>query len=149
MPRRLSWHGERLNDTLGHDAGDRALGAFAALLRRVVGEGGLAARWGGEEFLLVLDAADAARAYDVAEGLRAGLPDALAAGVPAFTASFGVADCVMAAGFAAAVEIADAALYRAKEGGRNRVTIAARGQGKKAAAADSRTAEQVPAQGGR
>lgn len=117
------------NDSLGHPEGDRCLAAVAGVLRQSIGRAGdLAARYGGEEFVVLIPAADQAAAMAVAEGLRQGC-EALAIPHPAsptgsvVTLSLGVAACVPAEQ-ASAVSLlaqADAALYRAKQEGRNRV----------------------------
>ncbi len=114
---------KKLNDTHGHDAGDRALKAFAEVLRRSVREMDLAARWGGEEFMAVLEGHDALSAFEVAERIRLNLAMACQIEGPAFSASFGVADSTMATSFDQLVRVADDALYQSKENGRNRVTI--------------------------
>ncbi|KMO34613.1 hypothetical protein VQ02_18830 [Methylobacterium variabile] len=115
-------HFKAINDDHGHEAGDLVLAEFAARMRRATG-GDLLARWGGEEFLAVLpeEAAEAEaeqiRAATEAEPFRVG------AGGLRVTVSIGVA--TSADGFEAALRRADAALYAAKRGGRNRVVCAA------------------------
>jgi diguanylate cyclase (GGDEF)-like protein len=117
-------HFKRLNDTHGHDAGDRVLKAFAEVLRRSVRDGDHAARWGGEEFTIVLEGRDALAAFDVVERIRMNLAAACQIkGVPGITASFGISDTTMATGFDQLVRIADDALYQSKEAGRDRGTI--------------------------
>ncbi len=110
-----------LNDTHGHEAGDRALRLFSQVVRGVVGEGDLAARFGGEEFVLVLPDADAAAAVAFCERLRAELAQAHTGDHPRFTGSFGVTDSTQADTLEALLRIADAGLYAAKEGGRDQV----------------------------
>ncbi|HEX6085115.1 MAG TPA: two-component regulator propeller domain-containing protein [Thermoanaerobaculia bacterium] len=115
-------HFKQLNDSRGHQQGDEALRAVAALLaERTESRGGLAARFGGEEFAWLLPGLplDAARAE--AESLRLRVRES---GV--VTASLGVSST---AGTAAAtprtlVAAADSALYRAKSAGRDRVEVA-------------------------
>lgn len=115
---------KKLNDTHGHEAGDRALRIFADVLKRSVRESDLAARWGGEEFMAVLESHTALTAFEVGERIRTNLAAACKVeGLPAFTASFGVADSTMGSGFDQLVRIADDALYQSKESGRDRVTI--------------------------
>jgi len=119
------------NDALGHPAGDavlaRVAAAFAAVAHRA---GDLVARYGGEEFAILLPGLDVARAGALAEAMRRRLAE-LALPHPAapspgwISASFGVAALAPHRGTspAALVEAADAALYRAKAGGRDRVEL--------------------------
>jgi two-component system cell cycle response regulator len=115
-----------VNDEHGHPVGDTVLRRFARLLDGSVREVDLAARWGGEEFLLILPGTDADGAARLAERIRARLEETTLLtpeGVPIVaTASFGVAsageDGVSAERLVAA---ADAALYAAKRAGKNRV----------------------------
>jgi diguanylate cyclase (GGDEF)-like protein len=111
------------NDHAGHLAGDRALRAIAAAARAQLRNGDAAYRYGGEELLVLLHGADAAAAMAAAEGIRIAVSRAgiaHPAGVaPVLTVSIGVA---AGTGDAAAVLArADAALYAAKDAGRNRV----------------------------
>ncbi len=124
-------HFKRLNDAHGHQHGDDCLVRAAALLQQIASDvGGLAARFGGEEFALLLPAVADNVAVALAERARAAL-EALAlphAGSArgVVTASFGVATRGAAVASAdALVAAADAALYEAKNGGRNRVAVCA------------------------
>jgi diguanylate cyclase (GGDEF)-like protein len=124
-------HFKAVNDSHGHEAGDAVLCAVARACEGVLRESDLLARWGGEEFLAVLPETDAGAARGVAERLR-GAVEGLRidnAGGPAHavTVSAGVATWAPP-GPAwrrpdrdALLKQADAALYRAKAGGRNRV----------------------------
>ncbi len=115
---------KRLNDTMGHDAGDRALKLFAETARSVVRDRDHVVRWGGEEFALLLPGANAERAAEVVERLRAALAQAhLLSNTPIFTASFGIADSTMARERETIVRLADEALYRSKQAGRDRCTV--------------------------
>ncbi len=115
---------KRLNDTQGHEAGDRALRLLADVLRRSLREQDHAARWGGEEFVIVLEAVDAAGASSLVERIANSLAVATrGTQVPDITVSFGIADSAMADSFDQLVKIADDALYQSKENGRNRATI--------------------------
>jgi diguanylate cyclase (GGDEF)-like protein len=113
-----------INDNWGHAAGDEVLRHCSRLMRGAhLPDGALLARYGGEEFLLVLPAIDAAQAIVVAEVIRSRLantPATYGAHRIPVTTSVGVAG---AAGleFEALISGADAALYRAKKLGRNRV----------------------------
>lgn len=115
-------HFKSLNDTYGHQAGDRALQLFATALRAAVRESDLVARLGGEEFAVVLPKLSIDEAAEAAERMRVALASAVAdSGGPRFTASFGVSASVYGEGLETVLRAADAALYRAKELGRNRV----------------------------
>lgn len=117
-------HFKKLNDSRGHEAGDQALRLFADTLRAQLREHDLAARWGGEEFVLILPNANVKQAQEAAERIRDGLATSLLlGGSPAFTSSFGVADSSMSPRFEKLLKIADEALYRAKDAGRDRVVI--------------------------
>jgi len=120
-------HFKRVNDTYGHPTGDAVICAVANALRGVCREVDLAARFGGEEFVLLLPGLDAKAAFEVAERVRTAVI-ALAAGdtlpVPKLSASLGVAE--LAADMtdpSSIVDAADKALYVSKESGRNRVSI--------------------------
>jgi len=116
-----------VNDSYGHGAGDAVLKEFAARIRENIRGVDLACRLGGEEFVIVMPDTDLARAYHVAERLRASIarqPFALdaKAAVLDVTASVGVASLEGAGGSPESLlRHADHALYRAKRDGRNRV----------------------------
>lgn len=112
-------HFKQLNDTLGHEAGDDALRRVSEVLTSLVRPVDSVCRWGGEEFIIVLDGIQEAVAVDVAEQLRVGLVDANV------TASFGVAQACPKDTVTSWVRRADDAMYRAKRAGRNTVCIAA------------------------
>ena len=116
---------KRLNDTQGHEAGDRALKLFAETARGVVRDRDHVVRWGGEEFALLLPGADAERAAEVVGRLRTALAEAqLVTGTPVFTASFGIADSTMTREREALIRLADEALYRSKQAGRDSCSVA-------------------------
>jgi diguanylate cyclase (GGDEF)-like protein len=116
---------KRLNDTLGHEAGDRALKLFSETARGVVRDRDHVVRWGGEEFALLLPGANAERAAEIVGRLRVALAQAhLLAGTPVFTASFGISDSTMARDREALIRLADEALYRSKQAGRDTCTVA-------------------------
>ncbi|MET0421262.1 MAG: GGDEF domain-containing protein [Acidimicrobiia bacterium] len=112
-----------LNDVHGHETGDRALRLYSRILRDSVRPGDLPARFGGEEFVVVLPDCRMADAVTVIERVQDRLRETTADGsVPAFTASYGLAagDDVR---FDEAVAAADAALLLAKARGRDRLVI--------------------------
>jgi diguanylate cyclase (GGDEF)-like protein len=117
-------HFKRVNDTYGHAAGDAVLVETAALVREVKRQDDLLCRYGGEEFLLILQGTSRPNAVTFAERLR----ERLAAhavrtgrGTLRVTASIGVAELRKDDTLESLFKRADKALYRAKEGGRNRV----------------------------
>jgi len=117
-------HFKQLNDTHGHDVGDRALRTFAKAVRDMIRPHDLACRYGGEEFVLVLPDCEIEEAVSVVERVRTGLADALIGGrLPNFTVSFGIAASDQGDSFERVVGLADEALLRAKATGRNRVTV--------------------------
>jgi diguanylate cyclase (GGDEF)-like protein len=119
---------KRVNDRYGHAAGDDVLTAFAEALRSTVRESDVAGRWGGEEFALVLPGTDAAGGARLAERARAAIK-ASQVEMPngdlcSVTASFGVAAFPDSRELGEILAAADAALYEAKNAGKNRVVIA-------------------------
>jgi diguanylate cyclase (GGDEF)-like protein len=119
-------HFRRINERFGHDGGDRALAAFARVLRNQVRPTDLIGRCGGEEFSVLLADTDLVQAREIAERVRAGVA-ALSIdmnGQPmAFTVSVGIA-ALAGEDLHDAMKRADEALYRAKHEGRNRVVVA-------------------------
>ncbi len=114
-----------VNDTYGHDAGDTVLKALAKVLTQSVRTSDYVIRYGGEEFLILLQETSAASAVDVAEKIRAAVEDMkvqVASGMLQKTISIGISDLPQDSDtFWQAVKFADVALYHAKETGRNRV----------------------------
>jgi len=122
---------KRINDDYGHAAGDQTLKEFCARARHSLRESDWIARYGGEEFVIVLPHTDLMSAKEVAEKVRAQCaerPMITCGCALKVTVSLGVAglapgaDVISAA--AALLQRADAAMYRSKREGRNRVTVA-------------------------
>lgn len=117
-------HFKRVNDMWGHQVGDRAIAAFGALLAEAVRERDRVGRIGGEEFcILAWDCTDN-EAVRLAERIRCSFAQAEIDGLSdgmRLTASFGVAECKEGEGYGRLFARADAALYRAKANGRDRV----------------------------
>lgn len=122
-------HFKAVNDTHGHAAGDLVLQSFADTVRRNVRDTDVLARWGGEEFVLLLCDTPAADAVALMERLRQAVqamqvPVPQGGGPITVTVSIGLARHAPADPLAGTLERADRALYAAKAGGRNRVVPA-------------------------
>lgn len=121
-------HFKRINDEFGHQTGDAVLCHIVARIRQHMRANDLLGRFGGEEFILILPGLDTESARQVAERIRLGLcrePWQASRAPVKLSASLGVA-CTDQQGYAfdTLVAAADAALYRAKALGRNRVELA-------------------------
>src|SRR5437773_2371049 len=116
-------HFKRLNDTHGHETGDRALRLFAQVAQGVLRDGDAIARWGGEEFVILLPRLDRFQAVPILDRIRESLAKAHPGETPRFTASFGVSDSTQARSLEQLIHTADGGLYMAKQAGRDRVTI--------------------------
>jgi diguanylate cyclase (GGDEF)-like protein len=118
---------KRINDTLGHAAGDAVLRSVARACRVALRPADLIGRIGGEEFLVVLHSATPPQAHEIAERLRAAVErldlSSIAPGLR-ITISLGV-HVATDYDSSAAIAAADSMLYRAKENGRNRVEMVA------------------------
>ncbi len=120
-------HFKQINDNHGHDHGDAVLIEVAQRIQANTRDEDAAARWGGEEFLIVLPNCSADEAAEVAERFRQAI-----ASQPIFhngtkhqvTATIGIATLQQGERFESAVRQADAALYRGKQMGRNQVQLA-------------------------
>ena len=120
-------HFKLVNDRHGHDGGDSVLKAVAGALQAMARGNDVLARFGGEEFVLLLPAITEEPAFGVAERLRQrvqALRVDIDGGTARVTASFGVALQAPGELWTRALERADAALYRAKSAGRNQVRLA-------------------------
>jgi diguanylate cyclase (GGDEF)-like protein len=120
----IDWF-KRINDNLGHGAGDEVLRRFAALLKAQLRAADALARWGGEEFLLLMPGTRVDDARGVLDRLRHEVctGDALDGIAPGLKVSFsaGVVEVAEGESQDAAIDRADRALYRAKQNGRNRI----------------------------
>ncbi len=116
-----------INESAGIEAGNRILAEFAGLVGGIISSHGIMARYGGDEFSVLLPEADLARARELAERIRAavearGFSRRAAGGTVAVTTSIGISSFPeTASDLAAFKEKADLSLYRAKESGRNTV----------------------------
>jgi diguanylate cyclase (GGDEF)-like protein len=117
---------KEINDNFGHAAGDVMLRAVSRLLTSLARQGDTVARWGGEEFVVVLPETDLAGAQRFAERLRRTI-EAHAVGDMKTSASCGVATMLPEDSVEELLGAADQALYQAKSNGRNRTESAVRG----------------------
>ena len=120
-------HFKRFNDEHGHQAGDQALRALGQSLTGHLRPNDVAARYGGEEFLVVLADTRFEAAWIIAERLREAMAGhsllkADGTPLPSITISLGLAQLNPEQSAESLIARADAALYRAKKGGRNRVS---------------------------
>jgi diguanylate cyclase (GGDEF)-like protein len=121
-------HFKRFNDTHGHMAGDTALATAAAVIRNALRPSDFAVRYGGEELMAILPNTNRMLAVMVAERLCGRMREAIVfddmrIALPHITGSFGVASLGPEQDERSLVEAADAALYRAKEAGRDRIHV--------------------------
>lgn len=117
-------HFKRVNDEHGHPVGDQVLQRVAGAISRSVRPGDTVVRYGGEEFLVLLTDVDALTAVEIAERLRESAAAPPVGDEPAVTLSVGVARRRPGEPCESLVSRADAALYRAKSDGRDRVDVA-------------------------
>jgi diguanylate cyclase (GGDEF)-like protein len=117
-------HFKTLNDTYGHETGDRALRLFARVVRDTLRASDVVGRHGGEEFAIAFpdcSAVDATRALNT---VRAHLDAAITVGgLPKFTVSFGITEAEPGEEFSTVLRRADSALMLAKQQGRDRIVL--------------------------
>lgn len=118
-------HFKAVNDTFGHDVGDKVLGFLASKMRDNARDSDMLCRCGGEEFMILLPGADLGSAMQVAERLRRSCESTLSPTGAPIHLSAGVAAWLPGEEASALIKRADEALYEAKRGGRNRVQAAA------------------------
>lgn len=116
---------KHINDTLGHSAGDAAIKAVAKVINKNSRSVDVPSRVGGEEFTIILPGVDSQGGLIAAERIRSSLENEYVEGVGHITASIGVATFIeMTTDVDELVEIADKAMYFAKQNGRNQVKLA-------------------------
>jgi diguanylate cyclase (GGDEF)-like protein len=122
-------HFKRFNDTFGHEAGDALLRDVAKLINTGFRGGDIVCRYGGEEFIVITPGADAALAVRRCEELRTAIEHFVGEyqgkSLGQVTMSFGVASANGGERLDGLIGVADRALYRAKQKGRNRIEVAA------------------------
>lgn len=116
-------HFKRINDQHGHEVGDKVLVAFAELAKRFTRQVDRFFRYGGEEFLLLVPGAGEEESRAIAEKIRSHTEQALGLEVGTITVSLGISVLRRQESWQTWVSRADAALYRAKAQGRNRIEV--------------------------
>lgn len=118
---------KRVNDSYGHDAGDDVLRHVAGIMKNAARGGDLVARFGGEEFVILMQDCTSPHAQTACERIRKALeasPCVTSTVSIQVTASLGIAQWQEGMNDRQLLEAADSALYRAKQAGRNRVVLA-------------------------
>ncbi|GHF50110.1 diguanylate cyclase (GGDEF)-like protein [Deinococcus metalli] len=113
-------HFKQINDTLGHQQGDRMLVAVAESLTHSFGQSGTVVRWGGEEFLVILPGVPRPRARALVDAALDAVRAMHLSGLPAMTISAGLAYASETRDPVALLDLADGRLYQAKAAGRDR-----------------------------
>lgn len=120
-------HFKRVNDTYGHKVGDKVLIELAATCERALRDKDIVARYGGEEFVIFLAEVNSAKAKVVADRLRETISQIVVYSDEGqevrFTVSIGISSGDISDNIDTLIKTSDEALYRAKEGGRNRVEV--------------------------
>lgn len=114
-------HFKQVNDTFGHQAGDSVLIELAKLMKQNIRSTDIVGRWGGEEFLIIAPNSNKSETALLAEKLLNRLREHSFDKVGLVTASFGVSSFVKDQTITDTLRLADEALYKAKENGRNQV----------------------------
>lgn len=114
-------HFKKINDTYGHDVGDEALKVFSEKINENIREVDMFARWGGEEFMILMPNVSIDNAYSVAEKLRKVIASTEVKKLDSITASFGVTDLHEDETAESFIKRVDQAMYKAKNNGRNNV----------------------------
>ncbi len=114
---------KQVNDTYGHETGDAALRAVTTAVRQALRATDTVGRWGGDEFIILARVNETAQAYQLAQRIAEAVHQKLGERFLRVTISLGVAPYHPGDTVEAWVNRADAALYRAKESGRNRVVV--------------------------
>lgn len=114
---------KNVNDTYGHQIGDHVLVEIAKVVKTALGDNALFARWGGEEFVILLANTSIDKAVQIAEKIRIAIESHYFKEVEKITSSFGVSQRTENDTKESLVARADEALYHSKENGRNQVTI--------------------------
>lgn len=121
-------HFKNVNDTYGHDVGDKVLKAVVKIADNIIRKTDTLARWGGEEFMILLPVTDLERGKMIAERIRVSIEHKVFPEVRRVTCSFGVGQYNTNENMESFINRVDSALYEAKHSGRNRVAYS-KGEG--------------------
>ncbi|MCK9472715.1 diguanylate cyclase [Sulfurimonas sp.] len=116
-------HFKKVNDTYGHDVGDKVLINIANIITSTIRSGDIASRWGGEEFMIILQATSAVHASMLGEKLRVSVEEHVFETVGKVTVSLGITEYINGESEEAFVKRVDEALYEAKGTGRNKIIV--------------------------
>jgi two-component system cell cycle response regulator len=114
---------KKVNDDFGHDGGDQALISFSRLISNAIRNSDVFARWGGEEFAILLPETGLDEAIQIAGKLRLITEATMIPHIGRITTSFGVSEYASGETEESFIKRADMALYKAKDNGRNRVEV--------------------------
>ena len=114
---------KNINDTYGHNTGDKVLVQFSDIIRHTIRESDIASRWGGEEFLVICPETTTEGAMSLAEKIRYNIENGSFEEAGNVTASVGVAGAQHGDNVKSLIFRADQALYSSKKAGKNRVTM--------------------------
>ncbi len=116
-------HFKNVNDTYGHDKGDDVLVALAKIITGTIRQGDFVARWGGEEFIIIMNSINSEEAVKIAEKLRVKVENYHFDSIEKQTISCGVTEYIQGESRDELIKRVDEALYESKKSGRNKVTI--------------------------
>lgn len=114
---------KKINDTYGHGIGDDVLKQVAETIQNSIRNDDTLIRWGGEEFILLINTAKNSQLISISEHIRRSVSEIVFESLPSVTASLGATLLLEGESFKTAIERADQALYSAKANGRNRIEI--------------------------
>lgn len=117
-------HFKKVNDNYGHNEGDLVLRKVAKLVSSNLRKTDVFARWGGEEFIVILPETNQESAYAAAEKIRKAVESYQFGKVKSLTISLGVSTVYSCKNLLASIDLADKALYESKQNGRNQTTVA-------------------------
>ena len=116
-------HFKDVNDNYGHDAGDEVLKGLAGMMNNGIRKSDVFARWGGEEFMILLSGTDIDNAKVIADKLLSEVRDLVFIKTGKITASFGVTEYILEESLDSILKRVDELVYKAKNDGRNCIRL--------------------------